>query len=135
MQFWSRNKNFDSKEITLDYDAEKDLISYNRIPKSNIYPAQKIEFPASVLDRVVEQFKKPEENISSFKKYQEGKETWYEAKIDNHFTQVVQEVVGDNNWWNVKVDGKFLLNSDNEPLHFNNVEEAKNEILSEINKK
>lgn len=58
MQSWPTNKQFKSKEITLDYDAEKGTIHYHREPSSNVYIAQDYIIPASALDRVVEQFKK-----------------------------------------------------------------------------
>ena len=60
MQFWPSNKNYSNKEVTLNYDAKKGTIHYRRVPTSNTYPVQDYEFPASVLDRVLEQFKKPE---------------------------------------------------------------------------
>lgn len=58
MQFWPASKNFDSKETILEYNADKDIISYKRNPNSTVYAKQEFEFPASALDRVLEQFKK-----------------------------------------------------------------------------
>ena len=58
MQFWPANKNYKSKEITLDYDADKGTIHYHREPNSTVFAAQDYVIPASALDRVVEQFKK-----------------------------------------------------------------------------
>ena len=58
MQFWPASKNFDSKETILEYNADKDTISYKRNPDSTVYAKQEFEFPASALNRVLEQFKK-----------------------------------------------------------------------------
>lgn len=58
MQNWPANKNYKSKEITLDYNVNDNTIHYHREPSGIAFKAQDYIFPASALDRVVEQFKK-----------------------------------------------------------------------------
>lgn len=58
MQFWPTNKQFRSKEITLNYDADKGIINYHREPASYTYATQDYTIPSSALDGVLKQFSK-----------------------------------------------------------------------------
>ena len=69
-----------------------------------------------------------------FKKYVEEGETWFEMKHKNTLIRVVQEEVGDNDWWNVKLQSDFLLNADNRPMAFESPLQAAYAAFEEINK-
>ena len=59
-----------------------------------------------------------------FVKYQEGRETWFEANYNGMLISVLQENVGCNNGWNVRVNHQYLINSDMYPQTFHSFDEA-----------
>lgn len=59
MKNWGSKYKFQSKINKLEYNADKGTISYERVPKAEgLYQSIKLEFPVSVFDGVLEQFKK-----------------------------------------------------------------------------
>lgn len=70
-----------------------------------------------------------------FKQYTEDKETWFEALIDNRLIRIIQEEVGKDDWWNVKVKSDYLLDSNKKPMTFQTPQEAAEEVIQQINDK
>ena len=69
-----------------------------------------------------------------FKKYVELDETWFEMKHKNTLIRITQETVGNNDWWNVKLESEFLQNADKKAMAFESPLQAAHAALEEINK-
>lgn len=66
-------------------------------------------------------------------KQQEGKEVWYEGTYKNKLIRVVQEEVGKDDWWLVKVESDYLKTDNDEDMTFETPVEAANEAIEQIN--
>lgn len=64
-----------------------------------------------------------------FSKEVEGKEIWFEMIYKKHLLRIMQEEVGDNNWWLAKVESEYLLDADNKPMTFETPLEAAEEAI------
>lgn len=70
-----------------------------------------------------------------FKKQVEGKEIWFEMTYKNKLVRIMQEEVGDNNWWMAKVESDYLLDADSKPMTFETPLEAAEEVIDQIDSK
>lgn len=64
-----------------------------------------------------------------FSKEVEGREIWFEMTYKKHLLRIMQEEVGDNNWWLAKVEVEYLLDADNKPMTFETPLEAAEEAI------
>ena len=64
-----------------------------------------------------------------FSKEVEGKEIWFETNYKKHLLRIVQENVGDNNWWLAKVESEYILDADDKPMTFETPLEAAEEAI------
>ena len=62
-------------------------------------------------------------------------EIWFERTYKGKLVRVLQEEVGNNNWFNVKVGSNYLENADGNPMSFRSPDAAAKEAIDEINKK
>ena len=70
-----------------------------------------------------------------FKKQVEGKEIWFEMIYKNKLIRIMQEEVGDNDWWLAKVESDYLLDADKKPMTFETPLEAAEEVMDQIDSK
>lgn len=70
-----------------------------------------------------------------FSKEVEGREIWFEMTYKKNLIRIMQEEVGDNNWWMAKVESDYLLNADNDPMTFETPLEAAEEAIDFIDDK
>ena len=64
-----------------------------------------------------------------FSKEIEGREIWFQMTYKKHLLRIVQEEVGDNDWWLAKVESEYLLDTDNKPMTFETPTEAAEEAI------
>ena len=67
-----------------------------------------------------------------FKKQVEGREIWFEMTYKDNLIRIMQEEVGDNNWWMAKVESYYVLNADNKPCTYETPLEAAYEALDTV---
>lgn len=67
-----------------------------------------------------------------FSKEQEGREIWYECKYKGKLIRVVQEIVGKNDWWLVKVESDYLMTDNDKEMTFESPLEAAKEAIDQI---
>ena len=70
-----------------------------------------------------------------FKKQVEGREVWFEMTHKSKLIRIMQEEVGDNDWWLVKVESDYLLDANNKPMTFETSLEAAEEVIDQIDNK
>ena len=67
-----------------------------------------------------------------FKKEVEGKEIWFQMTYKKHLIRIMQENVGDNGWWQAKVESDYILNADNYPCSYETPWEAAYDALDTV---
>ena len=70
-----------------------------------------------------------------FKKQVEGREIWFEMTYKGKLIRIVQEEVGDNDWWEVKVESDYLINDNDKAMTFETPLEAAEEVIDQIDNK
>lgn len=70
-----------------------------------------------------------------FKKQTEDREVWFEVTYKGKLIRIVQEEVGDNDWWLAKVESDYLLDTNNKPMTFETPLEAAEEVIDQIDNK
>ena len=70
-----------------------------------------------------------------FKKQTEDREVWFEMTYKSKLIRIVQEEVGDNDWWLAKVESDYLLDTNNKPMTFETPLEAAEEVIDQIDNK
>ena len=70
-----------------------------------------------------------------FKKQVEGREVWFEMTYKDKLIRIIQEEVGDNDWWLAKVESDYLLDANNKPMTFETPLEAAEEVIDQIDNK
>lgn len=70
-----------------------------------------------------------------FKKQVEGREIWFEMTYKGKLIRIVQEEVGDNDWWEVKVESDYLRNDNDRAMTFETPLEAAEEVINQIDNK
>ena len=70
-----------------------------------------------------------------FKKQVEGREIWFEMSYKGKLIRIIQDEVGDNDWWLVKVEFDYLLDANNKPMTFETPLEAAEEVIDQIDNK
>ena len=70
-----------------------------------------------------------------FKKQTEDREVWFEMTYKGKLIRIVQEEVGDNDWWLAKVESDYLLDANNKPMTFETPFEAAEEVIDQIDNK
>ena len=55
----------------------------------------------------------------------------YKSKL----IRIIQEKVGDNDWWLAKVESDYLLDANNKPMTFETPLEAAEEVIDQIDNK
>ena len=70
-----------------------------------------------------------------FKKQVEGREVWFEMTYKSKLIRIIQEKVGDNDWWLAKVESDYLLDANNKPMTFEIPLEAAEEVIDQIDNK
>lgn len=88
------------------------------------------EYILESLDKFTKELKK-----LGLEKQQEGKEVWYEGTYKNKLIRVVQEEVGKDDWWFVKVESDYLKTDNDEEMTFETPIEAAEEAIDQINNK
>lgn len=88
------------------------------------------EYILENLDKFTQELKK-----LGLEKQQEGKEVWYEGTYKNKLIRVVQEEVGKDDWWLVKVESDYLKTDNDEDMTFETPVEAANEAIEQIDNK
>ena len=79
------------------------------------------------LDKFTRELKK-----LGLEKQQEGKEVWYEGTYENKLIRVVQQEVGKDDWWLVKVESDYLKTDNDEDMTFETPVEAAEEAIDQI---
>ena len=70
-----------------------------------------------------------------FNKQVEGREIWFEMTYKGKLIRIVQEEVGDNDWWEVKVESDYLRNDNDRAMTFETPLEAAEEVINQIDNK
>lgn len=70
-----------------------------------------------------------------FKKQVEGREIWFEMSYKGKLIRIIQEEVGDNDWWLAKVESDYLLDANDKPMTFETPLEAAEEVIDQIDNK
>lgn len=70
-----------------------------------------------------------------FKKQVEGREIWFEMSYKGKLIRIIQEEVGDNDWWLAKVESDYLLDANNKPMTFETPLEVAEEVIDQIDNK
>ncbi len=70
-----------------------------------------------------------------FKKQVEGREIWFEMTYKGKLIRIVQEEVGDNDWWEVKVESDYLRNDNDRAMTFETPLKAAEEVINQIDNK
>ena len=70
-----------------------------------------------------------------FKNQVEGREVWFEMTYKSKLIRIIQEKVGDNDWWLAKVESDYLLDANNKPMTFETPLEAAEEVIDQIDNK
>lgn len=70
-----------------------------------------------------------------FKKQVEGREIWFEMTYKGKLIRIIQEEVGDNDQWEVKVESDYLRTDNDIAMTFETPLEAAEEVIDQIDKK
>ena len=70
-----------------------------------------------------------------FKKQVEGREIWFEMTYKSKLIRIIQEEVGNNDWWEVKVESDYLRNDNDRAMTFETPLEAAEEVIDQIDNK
>ena len=70
-----------------------------------------------------------------FKKQVEGREVWFEMTYNGKLIRIIQEEVGDNDQWEVKVESDYLRTDNDIAMTFETPLEAAEEVIDQIDKK
>ena len=70
-----------------------------------------------------------------FKKQVEGREVWFEVTYKGKLIRIVQEEVGDNDQWEVKVESDYLRTDNDIAMAFETPLEAAEEVIDQIDNK
>lgn len=70
-----------------------------------------------------------------FKKQVEGREIWFEMTYKGKLIRIVQEEVGVNDWWEVKVESDYLRTDNDRAMTFETPLEAAEEAIDQIDSK
>ena len=70
-----------------------------------------------------------------FKKQTEDREVWFEMTYKGKLIRIVQEEVGVNDWWEVKVESDYLRNDNDRAMTFETPLEAAEEVIDQIDNK
>lgn len=70
-----------------------------------------------------------------FKKQVEGREIWFEMTYKGKLIRIVQEEVGDNDLWEVKVESDYLRTDNDIAMTFKTPLEAAEEVIDQIDNK
>lgn len=70
-----------------------------------------------------------------FKKQVEGREIWFEMTYKGKLIRIVQEEVGVNDWWEVKVEYDYLRTDNDRAMTFETPLEAAEEAIDQIDSK
>ena len=70
-----------------------------------------------------------------FKKQTEDREVWFEMTYKGKLIRIVQEEVGVNDWWEVKVDSDYLRTDNDRAMTFETPLEAAEEVIDQIDSK
>ena len=70
-----------------------------------------------------------------FKKQVEGREIWFEMTYKSKLIRIIQEEVGNNDWWEVKVESDYLRNDNDRAMTFETPLEAAEEVINQIDNK
>ena len=70
-----------------------------------------------------------------FKKQIEGREIWFEMTYKGKLIRIVQEEVGVNDWWEVKVESDDLRTDNDRAMTFETPLEAAEEVINQIDNK
>lgn len=70
-----------------------------------------------------------------FKKQVEDREVWFEMTYKGKLIRIVQEEVGVNDWWEVKVDSDYLRTDNDRAMTFETPLEAAEEAIDQIDSK
>lgn len=60
-----------------------------------------------------------------------GTEIWYESKFKGHLIAIISSY-DDEKWWNVRIDSKYLVDSNYEFMSFESPEDAIEELSEQI---
>lgn len=89
-----------------------------------------LEYISENLDKFNQELKK-----LGFKKQQEDKEVWYECTYKDKLIRVVQQEVGKDDWWLVKVESDYLKTDNDKEMTFETPVEAAEEAIDQIDNK
>ena len=70
-----------------------------------------------------------------FKKQVEGREIWFEMTYKGKLIRIVQEEIGDNDGWEVKVESDYLRTDNDRAMTFETPLEAAEEVINQIDDK
>ena len=70
-----------------------------------------------------------------FKKQVEDREVWFEVTYKGKLIRIVQEEVGVNDWWEVKVESDYLRTDNDRAMTFETPLEAAEEVIDQIDNK
>ena len=70
-----------------------------------------------------------------FKKQTEDREVWFEMTYKGKLIRIVQEEVGVNDWWEVKVESDYLRTDNDRVMTFETPLEAAEEVIGQIDNK
>ena len=70
-----------------------------------------------------------------FKKQVEGREIWFQMTYKGKLIRIVQEEVGDNDWWEVQVESDYLRTDNDKVMTFETPLEAAEEVIDQIDNK
>ena len=70
-----------------------------------------------------------------FKKQTEDREVWFEMTYKGKLIRIVQEEVGVNDWWEVKVESDYLRTDNDKVMTFETPLEAAEEVIDQIDNK
>ena len=70
-----------------------------------------------------------------FKKQTEDREVWFEMTYKGKLIRIVQEEVGVNDWWEVKVESDYLRTDNDRAMTFETPLEAAEEVIDQIDNK
>ena len=117
------NANVDSSVVDNVYKLGRKLASEAADEAKRIYKKETAKKNSS------DNLKENELKKIGFSKEVEGKEIWFEKKYNNHLLRIVQEEVGNNDWWIAKVDSEYVLDDNNKPVTFETPLEAAEEAI------
>jgi hypothetical protein len=73
---------------------------------------------------------KKDDILSKLNREESDGETWYEGNIKGKKVRILQEEVGNNNYWNLEIDSSFIKNADGNTMSFSSPKEAMKELIN-----